>query len=117
MSTIHLLKDGKLGKAGAVVSVPYGVGKDLVKIGLAAYPTPEPTVSARRPSPVSPAERHEIEVRRLTEAHAAEVAQIRDEAAGLLAEAERSHAAEVAKLQADLEAANARVTELQTKKK
>ncbi len=117
MSSILLSKDSKHGKAGSVVSVPYGVGRELVKAGLGAYPAPPPPRAAARPAPMSPAERHAAEIQRLTEAHEVAFAELKTESLVRLADAEKAHRTEVAKLQADLEAANARITELQAKPK
>lgn len=41
MSSIYLKKDYDGQKAGTIISVPFGVGKSLIKSGVGDYPTDE----------------------------------------------------------------------------
>lgn len=122
MSTVRITADNvPQGKKGEVVSVPYGVGQTLVAGKLAEYPPSLPVYAGKkRPAPTPPtvagvSERYAADITRLNEKHARDLKDVRDEAKKAAKDAAEAHAAAVAKLTADLDAANALIAELNAK--
>lgn len=115
MSTVKLKKDRGNDKAGAVVSVPFGVGQSLVESGLAEYPKQVAPPVVVRPAVMPEAERHAAEITRLNALHATNIAELREAAADAAKKTAKEHEAAMKKLVADLDAANATIAELQSK--
>jgi hypothetical protein len=92
MSSIRLLQDHEKGKRGQVVSVPFGVGQNMVAQGIGEYPTPG--------APPAPRPTGDIDKMK-TEAVAAMKSQEQAHQADLASQThrmEQAHAAQVAEL-------------------
>lgn len=117
MSTIILKKPYNGYSAGAKISVPFGVGLNLVRDEIGVYPEQPVQQVSVMPEVSSPAERHAAEIGRLNQSHAAAVKDLKEHHAQELVKIDKAHAAELSKLQAELDAANKTITDLQTKPK
>lgn len=115
MSTVKLKKDRGTDKAGAVISVPFGVGQTLVANGEAEYPKPAATsATVNAPAP-SVANVHAQEIARLNALHANAVRDLREQHEDEAKKAAKEHEAAVKKLTAELELAHATIADLNAK--
>lgn len=117
MSSVRLKKDHGGHKAGATISVPFGVGQTMVAGGIGEYPTPAVPPPAPAVATPTAVDRHVAEIARLNTLHAANLRDVREEAAGQIKEATDAHATALAKATADLDAANKTITDLQAQLK
>lgn len=118
MSSIRLTKESPHGKVGQIISVPFGQGRELVASGIGEYPVARdvPAQVLRTAAPAI-AERHAGEIDRLNETHAQKITELKSLAKDESERLEKKHAAEMKALQAELDAANARIAELNAKHK
>lgn len=114
MSSIRLKKDHGAHKAGATISVPFGVGQTMLRDGVGEYP-PVAAVVPKAPAVPPPADRHAAEVARLRAHYEASLKDVRDDAAAEAKKQAAAHAAELGKARAELDAANKQITELTAK--
>ena len=97
MSSIRLLKDYPPHKAGEIISVPFGLGKDLFARGIGEYP--------EQPKTEAPAD------------SSGEIKRVKDEAQAAMKQMEQEHALEIEALQKQITALTAERDELAKKKK
>lgn len=113
MSTLRLTADVPgIGKKGEQIGRPFGTARDLIARGVAVLDQGEPPAPAQPPRSTA-VDRNAAEVQRLTAALAA----VRAESDAALKQLQADHAAELAKLRADLDAAKAAAAEAQPKPK
>lgn len=117
MATVILKKPRGEHKAGASISVPFVLGQELVAKGEAEYPKREAVAKSSAPATVSPAERHSQEIDRLNDVHARAISELKAQHAEAVGSIEKSHGEALAKLTAELEAAQKTIAELNAKKK
>ncbi len=117
MSSIRLLKDHAKGSKGQTVSVPFGLGVELVASGIGEYPPAVKPVPKMPNVGLTAADRYAADIARLNTYHAAAIKEVKDEADEMLKLAQKEHAAEIASIKAELEAANRVITELNAKGK
>jgi hypothetical protein len=99
-------------KAGERISVPFGEGRMITADGTAEYPKENqsaavvPIVAQK-----TPAERYEADIARIRAEHSTAMKAVREECDGSIDKIKKEHLAEVAKLKADLDAAEKLATE------
>lgn len=119
MSSIRLLKDEpNRGLRGDIISVPFGVGQRMIADGVGEYPQAAPVApAAPAVAATSLADRHADEIKRLNALHAEAIKDVKEEATAQMRKMAKDHDATTAKLQADLDAANKTIAELNAKAK
>lgn len=116
MSTIRLKKDWGKHTAKSVISAPFTVAADLIRQGLAELAQDPVPVAIAKPAAATEADRHAAEIARLNALRTSDLAALREEHAEAVKKLGKEHEAAVKKLAADLDTANATITELQANK-
>lgn len=119
MSSVRIIiDDHPRGKKGEIVSVPFGVGKQMIAAGLAEYPLAKSALAAPAVATATPpAERHAAEIARLNAAHTKAMDDVKAEAIEEMKRLQKEHDNEARKLHADLDAAHKQITDLQAQAK